>query len=654
MKKKLCLLIAMLVSVTLEANAALDLVSGGAFNPATGQLAGIPPAGDSSQVRVSMAHGFPVWYRDGSGTTLAVCVEQSTFCLELPQFAGNPTTFPFNFPGEFFWWAVSNAAIFTSTQNGTPIINNKFLFVAALEGSFFPPGSSLEGHQSVFGRIRIRGILPVAGTYRVTHPYGTADYVVTDAAVNRDINETQDIMGDFLAAMKDGVNPPVEPARVNLDGISIGPFLLPAPGSVTESVTDAQGNTYIANPLISHPLPLTGEASITLLNPPAGFILNAADGAQVVKITQFFFLGKKFNTGPNIPPIAMDDFATTRMGDPIEIDVLANDSDPVAPATNVHKIDPGAIALLGTPGGSNPRGTTAFGNLFTTIVTAHNGIVERKTNVATGKASLVYTPGKNPDGTPFTGVDTFQYVVQDTGGILNTDAVGAVPVMVTVSVEKMAPVMAVMRPKFMRLHVRGTSSFTHLRRTDDVGRDRYWTAIEASQQGSSVGSRAQGTLNLIVTSDQTACDAILNFATIPASAIQSVTINLGGKGATGATLFTLFDAATDGAFALPFKKTITTIDAAALAAIQRGDAYVMVSTADVPAGELRGQIGRNIISIFAGPDAQRPAIATVSVDDNGMWEYNERLPVSPSVTGGTLFIKSSNGIGVSGVAVQVR
>ena len=75
---------------------------------------------------------------------------------------------------------------------------------------------------------------PFPGTYRVIHPFGSKEYVVTVAGAGREINQTQDVgilaPLDFLASLSDAPPPPpnepVDPAVgeigvVNTDGASI-------------------------------------------------------------------------------------------------------------------------------------------------------------------------------------------------------------------------------------------------------------------------------------------------------------------------------------------------------------------------------------------------------------------------------------------------
>ena len=88
---------------------------------------------------------------------------------------------------------------------------------------------------------------------------------------------------------------------------------------------------------------------------------------------------------PNVPPVAVNDFATTQMNTPVTINVVANDTD--ADGT----IDPTTVTIT-TP----PR---------------------RGTIVNNGNGTITYTPNLN-----FRGTDVFKYRVRDNNGALSNIA----------------------------------------------------------------------------------------------------------------------------------------------------------------------------------------------------------------------------------------
>jgi cysteine-rich repeat protein len=89
-------------------------------------------------------------------------------------------------------------------------------------------------------------------------------------------------------------------------------------------------------------------------------------------------------TPENNPPIAVDDFETTDQDTPVEVDVLANDSDPDG------NLDPTSVVVTSPPS----NGTYSV-------------------NGTTG--AITYTPNAG-----FTGVDTLEYEVCDTLGLCDT------------------------------------------------------------------------------------------------------------------------------------------------------------------------------------------------------------------------------------------
>lgn len=483
-RRKIVFLISLLISllpVSIPALAALDSVSG---LPAPA-IDAVQAGGDPARVAISLANGFPLWYRDTSGLKLELCLEQQVEktaasgggfffpCLTAEPFITNPISFPSNFGAEAFYWSATAVTSFTSSTGG-----GDALLVLAQEAGFFNELPTA-GNQIVFGRTRLRVNVPVAGTYRVIHPFGTRDYVVDAVSDDREINQTQDIgilaPLDFPASLGNGPVPPApappseDVGAVNADGRSIGPFL---EGNPIARVFDTAGNRYLADsgtelapierPIQAGPeIPVDGVPAnvnyfeVTLLDPPGGFLLDAAgiDGTpdNTIRLSQFQIMGKVFNDGANTPPVANPDSAATTRGVPIVVDVAANDTDVVAidlndpfnpanPAnTNVHGIHPHALAIV--------NGGRFLIN--TPLVTANGATVQRTTDLATGKASFLYTP---LDSFLAVGDDAFTYVIQDRGGLISA------PATVTVTVEDLAANRAEYRPRTGKWHIGGTSS----------------------------------------------------------------------------------------------------------------------------------------------------------------------------------------------------
>jgi len=254
------------------------LLTGGLTQPALAALDRVGP--------IDPANGFPVWYQDQALLRLDLCLDQNGFCLlELPT-PGAPVSFPNNFGPEAFWWVAETAIDDSAGPTGL-----NALLVLAMEAAFANEVAA-EGDQVAFARIRIRVDVPQPGTYTVTHPFGTATYVVPDAippAVfdgTRAINETQDIgnfldpgrLGNFALALANGPNPPVDGARVNLDGVSIGPFLTRVGGNVTSP----DGLVYLGNPAIP----------TQVLGGPNGNVFTVTGPTGTVTTNLFTLMGK--------------------------------------------------------------------------------------------------------------------------------------------------------------------------------------------------------------------------------------------------------------------------------------------------------------------------------------------------------------------------
>jgi hypothetical protein len=99
-----------------------------------------------------------------------------------------PENFPLNTAGETFYWAaVASFDAVPAAAALDPLVEY------AIEGTFGGDETILDGNQITFGRLRIRIDTPEAGTYTVTHPYGTNTFEVDPALLADGINYTQDI-----------------------------------------------------------------------------------------------------------------------------------------------------------------------------------------------------------------------------------------------------------------------------------------------------------------------------------------------------------------------------------------------------------------------------------------------------------------------------
>ena len=650
-------------------HAALTSVSGTqtAVGP-TVALSEVTAAGNPANVAVSLATGFPIWYKDANNLKLELCLDQTVPkqgggifhpCLTAEPFPGSPISFPNNFGAEAFYWAaVAFNPALTSTVGANTVTWNALL-VLAQEASFVD-GISSEGNQAVFSRIRLRINVPAPGTYRITHPYGTRDYVVASIGV-RDINQTQDLgilatetfltsLGDRPAAQLPlpAFPQPTPPSLsflpngiVDATGRSIGPFLT----STTAMVTAANGSIYLSDPgtdlapltVPVNPGPfgstftieLVGDAAGVIGNIPAGVILNPAPGApnpNLVTINQFQLVGKLFNDAPNSAPFANPIAVSTSMNTPVTIDVAPFVADTLT-VSNSHDINPLAIGIFVSP--ADIRRSTSF-------TTAKGATVRRFTNTATGKTTLTYTPA-NGD----TGIDSFQYVVQDTGGLISA------PATVTVTVENLTIASAVYRPKFGKWRIEGSSSSTASNlitlATDPL------TILTGANESPAVTSQAKGIAALTVAKDS--IDFNLNLSALPTSSVTSVHIHHGTPGTNGPILFSLYDSL-DGPFVTPTSGRLTFSHlqqraeigiltfSDAVNAIMAGNTYVNVHTAANSTGEIRGQLLAR-------------TLGNAAVADDGSWSFKRKAMVNSLGVRGINAV-SANGVRLLGIPLSIR
>jgi hypothetical protein len=118
-------------------------------------------------------HGFPAYYTDDSGVELQMCDDGSAACGGATNASLAPAA------GENFYWMA------TADMSAPGLdVSIEFAAEAAWANRTTP---------ITFDRLRIRGHADQIGTYTVTHPYGTTNVQVTDAAATRNINFTDDV-----------------------------------------------------------------------------------------------------------------------------------------------------------------------------------------------------------------------------------------------------------------------------------------------------------------------------------------------------------------------------------------------------------------------------------------------------------------------------
>ena len=151
-----------LLALTLAATPALTLLGPAeALDPAA-----VGP-GDPGQ------HGFPAYYTDDDGIALQMCDDGTAACARATDRALTPPD------GENFYFVAT--ADMTSPGLSVSI---EFAAEAAWATRTAPV---------TFDRLRIRGHADAAGSYTVTHPYGTTTVTAGDPVEQRNINFTEDV-----------------------------------------------------------------------------------------------------------------------------------------------------------------------------------------------------------------------------------------------------------------------------------------------------------------------------------------------------------------------------------------------------------------------------------------------------------------------------
>jgi hypothetical protein len=281
--------------------------------------------------------------------------------------------------------------------------------------------------------------------------------------------------------------------------------------------------------------------------------------------------------------------------------------------------------------------------LTATQPTTAGGTVRRVSNIATGKSTFLYTPPPDVNGLPFSGIDTFQYVVQDNGGLLSA------PATVSVLVENLQIARADFRTRTGKWHIGGTSSDSTANTVTLFAGPRARLTPEAEVSVLPVTSAARGSATLRV--NDSAIELIFKLDPLPTTAITAAHLHVGAAGSNGPVIFTLFNRTAGIPFANPTRLTldaitlqrhpevgISTIDDV-VNAILSGNVYINLHTTAFPEGELRGQFSRS-------------RIGTAVVGADG-WEFRSHSTVNPGALP-SIIMESSNGVRVLGTPLRLR
>ena len=231
---------------------------------------------------------FPTWFSDSKGVALQLCLDgdgANGLCFFDPIIPGNATSEVTGFGAEAFWWSAE--ASLDMPGGGSALL------VLALEAAYAQEDPASD-EQFAFGRVRLRVDTPVAGQYKIWHPFlkeanGCAPEVFNATAGRRAINITRDTGG---GAPFDGMLKS-----------EVGPFLTwdPAIGP------DAPAG-YVGDPNIEHAV-VGGHCGINY------FRIEGPVGSGIALQTNLFSVQGKIydeaNALPGLDPVRATYFRTT-------------------------------------------------------------------------------------------------------------------------------------------------------------------------------------------------------------------------------------------------------------------------------------------------------------------------------------------------------
>ncbi|PSJ16590.1 hypothetical protein [Nitrosomonas supralitoralis] len=237
---------------------------------------------------------FPAWFSDTNGIALQLCLDGdgvTGLCAFDPVDPANQTSVATGFGAEAFWWLGSATLNLAGGGRG--------ILVLALEAAY-GAGDPAPNDQFAFGRVRLRIDIPVAGEYKVWHPFlnevdGCQPEVFNATAGTRAINVTRDTGG-------------AAPFETMLNG-EVGPFLVWDPAFAP---TPPAG--YVGDPNVDHEV-IGGHCNINYfrIEGPEGVDLDGS-GQNFVQTSLFSIAGKLYdeaNTPPGIEPVRTTYFRRT-------------------------------------------------------------------------------------------------------------------------------------------------------------------------------------------------------------------------------------------------------------------------------------------------------------------------------------------------------
>lgn len=225
-----------------------------------------------------LVNHYPIWYADNLGLQLGLCTDP-VFCFFDPVDPANPDSVALGVGAETFYNdATAIVNINTAIPGGGP--GGLALVRLAVEAAFGgAAGEPVDGDQIVFARARFRMDAPIAGTYRIDHPYGTETWnVVTPGpdAIRDDVRAAHTagnlgLIGDIGCVLPE---PPAPPALCDFALATQGlltnfirwdPAIAPAaPAGFLGNIAIEHEITGTAGPLLRNNIVVTGPAGSNL------------------------------------------------------------------------------------------------------------------------------------------------------------------------------------------------------------------------------------------------------------------------------------------------------------------------------------------------------------------------------------------------------
>ena len=595
----------------------------GFVQPATAELLGYEPdlaiqyniVGDEALLVENGEYAFPLWFMDAKSLKLRACLDDPAMCVqEIEEAVENGDGDPALFEHEFIYWA-AEAGPNGFAAHPDADDDARARFILALEG-FIEELPEEEGGGIVAGvfnevLIHMRGLQP-GGTYTVVHPFSaTPRTAVADERGRLSYAEpAEHPVGNALELFDIALEGPIQ-------HFLYSDTLLPI---------EVEGRYYLGDPTFVDPV--TEEEGHTIFGSPFGINYVRVTGPGLPEDGVFadhFVVSGQIFFDENLAPIADFDVAITKLGEPVIIDVLENDlmqgDVPINP-TSLER--DGAITNLD---GGNVTPVRELDNVLLQFI---------------------------PDTA---GLGGFDYTVQTFTGESDTASVW-------VFVEDLQFSQAEYRARTGKWTLNGTSSFRDLSVTND-GLTGYFTDLFGTQEVPPVTSAASGASWVIIPEVPVELSVEIEVDVAPVTPITRAHIHLGDVGANGGRLFDLcgeagtppcgtmesFSAVLDATDVRAVGDIAAGDFAAAVQAIRDGRTYVNVHTEAFPGGEIRGQIGRNLINLRAGENG--PALGAAEVQEGGGWSYSGKSIGSPGTAPHMIHAESSLG-NVETLELQLR